>query len=228
MYDTPMHMRAVIFDMDGLMIDTEPLYREAWRRACAEYGYILSDAAYGKVKGRTFAGAESVLREEFGSAFSFDVFEDTCRKHEQAIFNRDAITQKQRLEGLLAFLESRFIPKAVATSTDRKMAAGLLEWAGLLNRFETLAGGDEVANGKPSPDLFLLAAHRLGISPHDCLVLEDAEPGVIAARRAGMRVYVVPDMAPASATIERLAHGIFQSLDEVAEHLQLRLSGEST
>ncbi len=228
MYHTRMPIRAVIFDMDGLMLDTEPLYREAWKRACAECGYVLSDATYADLIGRNLADTEKILRKRFGSAFRWDVLRDACRKHEEAIFTPGAIAPKPGLAGLLAFLESRGIPKAVATSTDRKTASTLLESAGLIDRFAALAGGDEVANGKPSPDLFLLAAHRLGVRPADCLVLEDAEPGVIAAHRAGMRIFVVPDILSPSPATERLAHGIFHSLSGVTEHLQLSFDAKTT
>jgi beta-phosphoglucomutase-like phosphatase (HAD superfamily) len=110
--------------------------------------------------------------------------------------------------------------KAVATSSQRGIAVPYLAATDLLDRFDVVATGDEVANGKPAPDLFLLAAQRLGIDPGTCLVLEDAEPGVIAAHRARMQVYMVPDPQPSSPTTERLANGIFDSLAVVARHLE--------
>lgn len=150
-------------------------------------------------------------------------FRQRCQNLE-AVFEGTAVPKKPGLDELLALLDSRHIPKAVATSTRRKIAVTQLAANGLLDRFDAIATGDEVANGKPAPDLFLLAAQRLGADPAACLVLEDAEPGVIAAHRAGMQVYMVPDLQPVSSTTERLAAGVFRSLVAVAKHLEPALN----
>jgi beta-phosphoglucomutase-like phosphatase (HAD superfamily) len=101
-----------------------------------------------------------------------------------------------------------------------------LSEAGLLDRFDAMAAGDEVANGKPAPDLFLLAAERLRVVANsDCLVIEDAEPGVRAARSVGMFVYLVPDMIPPSPEVTEMATGVFESLVAVARHLELEFEG---
>ena len=128
--------------------------------------------------------------------------------------------KKPGLDELLDLLDSLHVAKAVATSTVRQTATTQLAAAGLLDRFEVVATGDEVGNGKPSPDLFLLAAQRLGIEPVHCLVLEDAEAGVIAAHRAGMMVFVVPDLKPPSAEVRRLANGVFESLAAVVSRVE--------
>ena len=131
------------------------------------------------------------------------------------------ITSASRgLDELLALLDSRGLPKAVATSTERRLAAAQLGGLGLLERFNVIATGDEVRNGKPAPDLFLLAAHRLGMKPSQCLVLEDSEAGVVAAHRAGMQVYVVPDLKPPSRAVEELTQGRFESLIAVERRLR--------
>jgi HAD superfamily hydrolase (TIGR01509 family) len=161
-----------------------------------------------------------VLLDEFGSGFPMDAFRNRCQTLEAA-FEAGPLPKKRGLDELLDLLDSRRIPKAVATSTRREISVPELAATGLFDRFNVIATGDEVTNGKPAPDLFLLAAQRLGIDPAACLVLEDAEPGVIAAHRAGMQVYMVPDLQPSSPTVERLANGIFDSLDVVASHLEL-------
>ena len=223
-----MRIKAVIFDMDGLMLDTEPLYRAACQQAARGLGYALSDAVHSRMIGRNIADAERAVLEEFGPGFPMDGFRDQCQKLE-AEFQGRPVPKKHGLDQLLAFLDSRCVPKAVATSTRRKNAVAQLAASGLLDRFNSIATGDEVRNGKPAPDLFLLAAQRLGIDPAACLVLEDAEPGVIAAHSAGMQVYMAPDSHPSSSTTERLADGIFASLEVVARHLELTfLSSRST
>jgi len=154
------------------------------------------------------------------SGLPLEAFRAACRKCEAGAFAAALPRKKPGLDDLLAFLDSRGIPKAVATSTERRQAADQLGGLDLLNRFNVLATGDEVLHGKPSPDLFLLAAHRLGIEPSRCLVLEDYEAGIVAAYRAGMKVYVVPDLKPPSPDVEVLTHGRFDSLAGVEKQLR--------
>ena len=214
--------------MDGLMLDTEPLYRAAWQEASADCGFPLPDAVYFRLAGLRRADAEQSLRNEFGAGFSMDAFRRACQRSEARAFARGLLPKKTGLDELLNFLDSRHIPKAVATSTEREVAASQLRATKLLARFDVVATGDEVANGKPSPDLFLLAAQRLGVEASGCLVLEDAEPGVVAAHRAGMGVYLVPDVSPLTSEARRLAHGIFDSLSAVARRLELDSSQPPT
>lgn len=213
-------IRAVIFDMDGLMLDTEPLYQLSWKQAAAESGFTLTHEMHLRLTGKKRADSESLLRDEFGPEFSVERFRTACRKFEDSVFSTGPAPKKPGLDGLLMLLETWQIPKAVATSSERRRAVSQLEKTGLYNRFNAVVAGDEVANGKPAPDIFLLAAQRLGIAASACLVLEDSEPGVIAARRAGMLVYLVPDFKPASAAAEKIASATFDSLGAVALHLE--------
>jgi HAD superfamily hydrolase (TIGR01509 family) len=211
-------IRAVIFDMDGLMLDTEPLYKIAWQRAAVDCGHPISEELYARLIGRTRIAGEEILRNQFGTSFSLDRFRDACARREAAAFAETLPSMKPGLKGLLDFLEARGISLAVATSTERPIAHAQLGGHGLLPRFSTVTTGDEVVNGKPSPDLFLLTAERLAVEPVQCLVLEDSEAGVMAAHRAGMRVDCVPDNK-APSPVEALADARFQSLEEVTAHL---------
>jgi HAD superfamily hydrolase (TIGR01509 family) len=211
---------AVIFDMDGLMLDTEPIYKIAWQRAAIECGCPISEELYVDLIGRSRVDGENILGGAFGRDFSLEAFRAACHRCEAAAFAEGLPAKKPGLDDLLALLDSRGVPKAVATSTERMQAAAQLGGLGLLERFNIIATGDEVVNGKPSPDLFLLAAHRLGVEPSQCLVLEDSEAGVVAAHRARMQVYVVPDLKSPSRAIEELTQGRFDSLVAVEERLR--------
>lgn len=210
--------------MDGLMLDTEPLYRRAWQRACEELGFCMSDDQYLRYIGRRTDEAEVFLVEDYGHEFPLDHFRTVRRKHELDIFNASPLQRKPGIEEVLTVVESNELPKAVATMTSRQKAIGRLTAASLLERFDVIAAGDEVTAGKPEPDLFLLAAERLGVSPANCLVLEDAEPGILGAHRAGMQVFMVPDLNRPSDAVIQLLHGKFDSLHGVAEHLKAALA----
>jgi HAD superfamily hydrolase (TIGR01509 family) len=218
-------IQAVIFDMDGLLLDTEPLYRAAWQRALRRFGYELTDEKYAHLAGRNREDAERMLKDDFGWDVPLEEFRPLCEQYEAEEFSKP-IPKRPGVDELLALLEERDIPKAVATSTERTRAVRHLTEAGLISRFCAVAAGNEVAHGKPAPDLFLLAAKRIGADAAGCLVLEDAEPGIHAARAAGMGAFLVPDLIAPSDEVRRLADGVFASLSDVAARLRLELAGK--
>jgi HAD superfamily hydrolase (TIGR01509 family) len=136
-----------------------------------------------------------------------------------AIVEREGITFMPGLLELLAWLEGEAIPKAVATSTRRSRARTKLESTGVLARFAVLVGGDEIAHGKPAPDIFLEAAARLDVTPTRCMVLEDSEPGMRGALAAGMTPVMVPDLLPPSASLLAIEPLVVATLHDVRAHL---------
>ena len=207
--------RGVIFDMDGLLLDSEPLYRVTWQTAAADLGFPIDDVLYERFVGRGNVEAEQILREHFGDVFPLDEFHKRwSRDFDEHVAT---IARKPGAMELLDLLEQRGIPKALATSSPRVLALRCL--GDLASRFNALAFGDEVAHSKPAPDLFLLAANRLGIKPANCLVLEDSEAGVRAARAAKMDVIMVPDLVPPSEEIASMATRVCATLHEVVANL---------
>lgn len=210
----PFTPQAAIFDMDGLMLDSETVCRAVWRRAAAEQGFALSDAMYLDFVGRRTADCEALMEQLFGAGFSRPVFQARASDLWHAHVRDLGLEHKPGLAELLALLEERNIPKAVATSTVR--AEALVSLGPLRGRFAALAAGDEVRRGKPAPDIFLLAAERLGADPARCLALEDSEAGAIAASTAGMAVIIVPDLKQPSPEVAARALAVLPSLHEVA------------
>lgn len=215
-------IEAVIFDMDGLMIDSERIAQQAWTEAAREWGYPFEPAHYLHVTGITVRDAEKKFKEIFGADFPF--YEIRARRSElvEASFQEHGIPLKPGLLALLEALKSRAIPRAVATSAGHKYAIDKLTRAGLLDWFDTLVGGDQITHGKPHPEIFLSAAAKLGADPARCLVLEDSEAGIRAAHAAGMIPVMVPDRKAPSAEVRRLAWQVVETLDEVREMIAER------
>jgi len=136
------------------MLDTEPSYRSAWQQASAECGYALSDDDYRQFIGKKTADAENLLVAKFGDKFPMDDFRVACQKFEALAFSGRPFPKKCGLDELLTLLESRRVPRAVATSTKRQRAVSQLIASDLLQRVDAIVTGDEVANGKPAPDIF--------------------------------------------------------------------------
>ena len=207
--------RAVIFDMDGLLLDSEPLYRITWQTAAAELGCLIDDDFYSKFVGRGTDEAELILLEHFGDALPLDEFRIRWKRDFDDRLSREPLPHKPGAIALLDRVDARGIPKALATSTPRALATRCL--GDLTSRFSIFAFGDEVEHSKPAPDLFLLAASRLGVAPDDCLVIEDSEAGVRAAHAAAMAVIMVPDLVEPSPEIAAMAFRVCRSLDSVLQ-----------
>ena len=212
-----MGIRAVVLDMDGLMLDTEPLYKAAWQQACADLGFDLDDQSYWRLLGRPNRECERELERMFGSVFPMARFRARWAQLWRASVNAGGIPTKPGLLELLAFVEQRALPSAVATSSDAAYTEFSLQSAGLAGRFDVVVTGDQIERGKPAPDIYLEAAGRLGVEPPQCVALEDSDNGVLAASAAGMVTVCVPDMKPPSEAAARAASRVFDSLDQARE-----------
>ena len=211
--------RAVVFDMDGLMLDTERLASRCWSAAASTIGVQFDTALIPSMIGRNSVDSRRFVLAHYGADYPVDALMRESRAQFDAIARREGIAVKPGLHALLDWLDSIPIPRVVATSTRRERAQAHLERCELLSRFHALVGGDEVAQGKPAPDIFLLAASRLDVGPADCIVLEDSEPGVRGALAAGMIPIMVPDMqAPSEDLLARMPL-VLPSLADVRVHL---------
>ena len=220
----PIDIGAVILDMDGLMLDTERVYKRAWQQAASQLGYGLDDDFYFTLVGRTNAAGERALAEHFGPDFSLRAFRERWAALWREEVQVAGIPLKPGLSELLDYLAGQEIPVAVATSSDRAYAAFSLKMAGLdVRRFAHVVTGEQVGRGKPAPDIYLEAARRLGVDPADCIAVEDSDAGVLSASAAGMLAVMVPDLKPPSPAARQAAFRVLTSLHEVVPLIQLGL-----
>ena len=207
--------KLVIFDMDGLMIDTEPLAIAGWKVAARELNVTIPDELLMRVIGLNRDLCKVYILEALGKDFDFDAALAIIHQDVDHHFKNHGVPLKPGLIQLLDKLDEMGVKKAVATSTAYERANHKLKMANIAHRFNTIIGGDMVAHSKPAPDIFLKAAQACNTPPNDCLVLEDSNPGAEGAYRAGMRVIVVPDLVPPSDITQKQAFAICKSLYDV-------------
>ena len=216
-----MSARAVIFDMDGLLIDSERVILDCWRSVAAEQALSLDDQLWLSMVGVHDAACVEMLARLLGptkaECLSLDCKDRYDLRVEQGLPLKDGAIE------LLQELSARGVPLAIATSTRRERALVKLERCGIHDFFEAVVTSSDVTHPKPAADIYLLAASRLGVSPENCMAIEDSEMGVRAAATAGMAVIQVPDLVPASELTRSLAR-VVVSLHEARPLLQSHLS----
>lgn len=217
---------AVVFDMDGLLLDTERLYRAAHIASCRELGHDMDEALYGTLIGMPREISELRLLEAFGADLPLEDYRARCDRH----FNLSCsgtIPLRPGALALIDFLQAHGIPRAVATSTEGGRARHHLRQAGILHRFGAVVTRSDVTRGKPHPESFLSAAAALVADPHRCLALEDSHNGVRAAAAAGMMTVMIPDLLPATDEIRALCSGVRPSLENIVDDLMRAGIGRS-
>lgn len=207
-------VKAILFDMDGLLLDTERIALACFQSASTSLGYPLRQDILNRLVGRNSRDADQFLQASLGARYPAEAVRQQFRQRYERHLAEHGVNTKPGLIDLIRFLDQHQLPRMVATSTRREMAEWKLSRAGILQYFAGVTGGDEVERGKPAPDIFLLAASRLGIAPESCLVLEDSGPGIQAALSAGMRAVLIPDIV--SPDIRELHKGV-QTASTLAE-----------
>jgi len=210
----------IIFDMDGLMFDTERLAIPAWKKAGEKHGYNIEAAHIVETIGIYFKDAKRVLENLFGKDFPFDEIRELREEYVFEYMEENGIPVKKGLHDLIDYLDDKKILKAVASSSERKKVEKYLSLANIDKRFDYIVCGDEVMKGKPDPDIFIKVAQKAGCSPDRCIVLEDSENGMLAASRAGMKPVFIKDIKGLSRSAEKLIFKEFSSLLEVKDYFK--------
>jgi HAD superfamily hydrolase (TIGR01509 family) len=213
------NIRAIIFDMDGLLLDSERISLNTFVEACRAHGFEPDLKVYYRCIGTVFAHTREILREGYGSEFPLESISAFWKNLYHEEITRKPVPLKQGAVELLDFLKIQKLPLAVVTSSRWQNAQMKLSMAGIAGYFTFILGGDQISQGKPDPEIYLTACQRLNLEPARCLALEDSDNGVRAARSAGLHVIQVPDILTPGEEIRNSGHTIVRSLVEVLDLL---------
>lgn len=211
-------IQAVLFDMDGLMFDTERLWDEQFIQYGAQHSLPNLQQAAAQMRGRNRAACEAICAKVIAPDFDYAAMHDACQASMEADFAANGMPCKRGLQELLQELKRRGIPAVLATSTSRETATRYLQLANVQQYFVGMVCGGDVTQSKPAPEVFLKAASLANVPPQHCLVLEDSPNGVRAGAAAGCVTVMVPDLDPPTDELRALAT-VLPSLQSVKEQL---------
>ena len=211
-------IRGVLFDMDGLVVDTEKLYSRFWREACAFYGYTMTYEQSLQMRGLGGQAGENKLHTFFGPDAHYLPLRNKRIELMDAFVDANGVELKPGIFALMDFLEARGIPAAITSSSPIPRIRKFLTPYGLDSRFAALCSGRDVPKGKPAPDIYLAGAAALNLAPEQCLALEDAPAGIESAFRAGCLPVMIPDLDPPG---ENTIPMLFACADSLADIPQL-------
>ncbi len=202
---------AIIFDMDGTLLDTEAVFKDVVYHVSADLGFEMTENVHLSMVGSSHEATNRLLVEAYGMAFPYTLFDAKCRELMREKMS-EVVPVKPGVHELLAELKARRIPTAVATSSRSNHALTHLGEAGLLSTFQAIVTRDDVTHPKPHPEPYLTASRLLGLRPETCIAVEDSHAGVRAAHAAGMQTIMVPDLVGPSDEIRALCTAILPNL----------------
>ncbi len=212
-----MKFKGAVFDMDGLMIDTEKLLMRFWIEAANYYGFDMKPEHVLSI--RSLAGdlTEIKLKGIFGESFCYRDVRLKRIELMNSYIEKNGIEKKKGLDQLLAFLKENGFKIAVATATDYERTSRYLKSLNIFDNFDKIICASMVEHGKPAPDIYLKAAKELQLPPHECIALEDSPNGILSAYRAGLNPIMIPDLSEPDEETSKLLYACAESLDKVIE-----------
>ena len=213
-------MKAVIFDMDGVIFDSEKAYIECWKPLEKEFKIPDLKATMYECIGVNSSITRKIFLEKYGEDFPLEKYQQMASDSMKKLVDSGELPKKKGVDELLVFLKEHNVPMAVASSTKTETVKRELKMAGVIDYYDVIIGGDMVLKSKPEPDIFIEAASQLGIEPKDCVVIEDSHNGIRAAFAAGMTAVMVPDLLAPNDEMREKADYIFESLVDVKRYFE--------
>ena len=208
---------AVIFDMDGVLIDTEKHYNAAWCQAATEAGFPFTREHALLLRSCEAKEGEKLMQGIFGPSFDYYAIRERRRELVRERLAQYGLEKKPGVEETLRFLRAKGIKTAVATATALDITKSHLTTIGVYDLFDSIVSAKNVEHGKPEPDVYLYACEQIGERPQDCMAVEDSPNGIMAAYRAGLRTVMVPDLTQPDEELAKYLYACINSLSDLCE-----------
>lgn len=209
--------KAVVFDMDGVIFDSERLVLECWQKIAQEYGLSGMREAFMPCIGTNSVMTREIVLNYYGADFPYDEFRKKSSVLFHEIVDRGELPIKKGVRELMDYLREKRVTMAVASSTRLQAVTQELKQAGLYEYFQVVMGGDQLKKSKPEPDIYLMACEKLDINPADAYAIEDSYNGIRSSHSAGMRPIMVPDMLPPTEEMRGKSVAVLEDLLQVKE-----------
>ena len=206
-------IKAVIFDMDGILIDTEKWLNIYWQQAAKEAGFEVTREDGLAIRSLAGKYAGPYLRGIFGESFDYEAIRERRKELMREHIAKYGIEKKPGVDDILSYLAEKNMKRAVATATDPERTKQYLTQIGIYDKFDKIVSATTVENGKPQPDVYLYACEQIGEKPEDCIAVEDSPNGILSAYRAGLSVVMVPDLTEPD---EETAKMLYARIDTVS------------
>lgn len=214
-----MKHKGVIFDMDGLLFDTEKLFQQTWNEIAEERGIRLLEGFVQEISGTNGERMCRIIEKYYQVADGSLVMKDCMERMRQKLLQD--VPKMTGVDEILQYFQEKGLVMAVASSSEKQQIEWNLYKSGIQSYFQAVVSGKEVEHGKPSPDIFLLAAEKIGCKAEECFVFEDSENGIRAGKSAGCTTIMIPDLMKPSEEIRKLCDGIYPTLADAKMGIEL-------
>lgn len=211
---------AVIFDMDGVIFDSERLVLSCWEKVGEKYGFQGIQEVFMPCIGTNATRTREIVMDYYGEDFPYEKFREEASVLFHESVDRNGLPMKKGVRELLDYLKAQDIPAAVASSTRLEVVADELRQAGLYEYFKIVMGGDQLKRSKPEPDIYLMTCDKMGVVPGQAYAIEDSYNGIRSSYSAGMRPIMVPDMLPATEEMRKKSVVVLDDLLMVRDYLE--------